>query len=184
MTDDVNVHDAIKPKRAAWWYIATWFGAGLSPIMSGTAGSLAALPFAYVIQLTLGNAGLWFCAFVMFGVGWWASHQYLKHMGGDDPREIVVDEVAGLWLTLSLFPLTWQGYLIGFILFRALDIIKPWPVSWADQKVEGGAGVMLDDLLAGAYPIAILFVLITISQLFGVPRLVEPLMIFMLGAHV
>ena len=89
-------------------------------------------------------------------IGWWASNQYLKATGrDDDPREIVVDEVAGQWLLLAvLFP-TWHSYLVGFILFRLFDIAKPWPVSVADRKIKGGIGVMFDDMLAALYPIGV-----------------------------
>ena len=139
--------------RALWWYIATWFGCGLSPIVSGTVGSLGALPFAYIIQVYFGNKALFAAAFVIFFIGWWASNRYLKHAGrDDDPKEIVVDEVAGQWLLLSAMPLAWQSYLIGFVLFRAFDIVKPWPVSWADRNIKGGLGVMLDDMLSSYLP--------------------------------
>jgi phosphatidylglycerophosphatase A len=139
-------------KKKIWWYIATWFGSGLSPFASGTAGSLAALPFAYLIQVNFGSGALLLAALAIFFLGWWASNQYLRHRGGEDPGEIVVDEVAGQWLLLSVLPYTWQGYLAGFLLFRLFDVIKPWPVSWADRKVKGGLGVMLDDMLAALYP--------------------------------
>jgi phosphatidylglycerophosphatase A len=141
-------------KRGLWWWIATWFGCGLSPVVSGTAGSLGALPFAYVIQFYFGNTALFCASIIMFLIGWWASNEYLRHTGrDDDPREIVVDEVAAQWLLLSvLFP-TWQSYLIGFVLFRAFDIVKPWPISVADREIHGGFGVMFDDTLAALYPI-------------------------------
>ena len=80
-------------KKPVWWYIATWFGAGTSPIVSGTVGSLAALPFAYAIQITLGSWALLFAAIAIFIVGCWASEQFVKHSGKEDPGEIVVDEV-------------------------------------------------------------------------------------------
>lgn len=142
--------------KPAWWYIATWFGSGLSPVMSGTVGSLAALPFAWVIQTTFGNAGLFVASIFIFAAGIWASNKYLQHHpDNQDPGQIVVDEVAGQWLVLSAMALTWQSYLIGFILFRIFDILKPWPASWADRKVKGGLGVMLDDMLAGIYGIVV-----------------------------
>lgn len=144
------------PNRPTWWWlVATWFGCGLSPIVSGTVGSLAALPFAYLIQTTLGNIALGFAAIAIFSLGCLASDAYLRaNRNESDPKEIVVDEVAGQWLTLTFIPLTWQGYLIGFILFRIFDILKPWPVSWADRSVKGGLGVMLDDIIAALYAIA------------------------------
>ncbi|NBO18797.1 MAG: phosphatidylglycerophosphatase A, partial [Proteobacteria bacterium] len=71
---------------------------------------------------------------------------------GEDPGEIVVDEVAGQWLLLSAFSATGPAYIIGFVLFRAFDIVKPWPISLADRKIHGGFGVMFDDILAGLLP--------------------------------
>jgi phosphatidylglycerophosphatase A len=167
-----------------WWYIATWFGSGLSPFISGTAGSLAALPFAYLIHITLGNFGLFAASIIMFFVGWWASEQYVSATGTDDPGQIVVDEVAGQWLLLSvLFP-TWQSYLIGFLLFRIFDIVKPWPVSLADRKIKGGLGVMADDMLAALYPILLYLILMIEGQLFGASALLNPIVGFLGGSYV
>lgn len=135
--------------------IVTWFGAGYSPVASGTAGSLAALPFAALIQHAYGAFGLFAFAITVFLGGWFASWHYFGFCSLEnkaDPKEIVVDEVAGQCLLLAMLPLTWQAYLLGFLLFRAFDIVKPWPVSWADQKVGGALGVMLDDMLAALYP--------------------------------
>ena len=167
-------------KRPIWWFIATWFGSGLSPIVSGTAGSLAALPFAYIIQSQLGNVTLGIASIIIFLIGWWASIEYLKvNTDKKDPREIVVDEVAGQWLLLSFLPFTWQAYLVGFILFRAFDIVKPWPVSHADQKMDGALGVMLDDMLAGIYPVGVYWLLAHF-----LPEYAATIMSFLSGAHV
>jgi phosphatidylglycerophosphatase A len=170
--------------HAPWWWIATWFGCGLSPIISGTAGSLGALPFAYLIQLYGGNAALFAAALAMFSVGCWASNQYLLHTGRtDDPREIVVDEVAGQWLLLSvLFP-TWQSYLVGFILFRSFDIVKPWPVCVADRKIKGGFGVMFDDILAALYPMAVYGIAMAVAASLGRQEMLSPLMSFLGGSY-
>ncbi|MFW0776875.1 MAG: phosphatidylglycerophosphatase A [Rickettsiales bacterium] len=172
-------------KKTLWWWVATWFGSGLSPIVSGTVGSLAALPFAYVIHMHFGGIGLWCAAFIIFFVGVWASNQYMQNVQGKhDPGEIVVDEVAGQWLLLSVMPMTWQGYLLGFILFRAFDIVKPWPVSWADKKVDGGIGVMLDDMMAAMYPIALYLLVIIAAQYLEMTESIKPLMLFMGGINV
>lgn len=76
-----------------------------------------------------------------------------------DPGPVVIDEVAGQWLTLALVPPDWLYYVLGFALFRLADIFKPWPASWADKKVDGGLGVMLDDVLAAVYSGGTLFAL-------------------------
>lgn len=172
----------LSARRKEWWYIATWFGAGNFPVMSGTFGSLAALPFAYFIQQLAGNIGLWIAAFIIFAIGCWASSEYMKHMGSDhDPKQIVVDEVAGMWLLLSAFPITWQGYLVAFIIFRAFDIVKPWPISWVDKNVHGGLGVMLDDMLAAALPVLIYLAAIIAFNNFGTPDFVHSSIDFIHG---
>ena len=129
--------------------LATWFGAGLSPRAPGTMGSLAALPFAWLIATYLGSLGLAVGVALVFIAGVWASGRYAKARGIADPGAVVIDEVAGQWLTLILVPPSLTGYAIGFALFRAFDIIKPWPISVLDRKIKGGLGVMLDDLAAG-----------------------------------
>jgi phosphatidylglycerophosphatase A len=181
-----------KTRRPIWWYIATWFGSGLSPFASGTAGSAAALPFAWVIQkgfgayfgnIVFGNVALFIASILIFFIGWWASIQYLNaNPGNTDPGEIVVDEVAGQWLLLSvLFP-TWHSYFVGFLLFRIFDVVKPWPVSWADQKIGGGLGVMFDDMLAALYPILVFLAIMIESQLFHGQKIFLPILHF-LGGH-
>ncbi|HWK47326.1 MAG TPA: phosphatidylglycerophosphatase A [Stellaceae bacterium] len=158
--------DPAPPRALAWHHpamlLATWFGAGRLPGAPGTWGSLAALPVAWLITATGGTAALLIAALLIFLVGWIAAHRALDTSRSSDPGWIVIDEVAGQWLTLALPPLLLGfaflddalgplGYLLGFGLFRVMDIWKPWPVSLADQRVPGGLGVMLDDMLAGVY---------------------------------
>lgn len=166
--------------KGLWWYIATWFGCGQAPFASGTFGSLGALPFAYIIQSQLGSMALFIASLLIFAAGCWASNAYLRHTNRvDDASEIVVDEVAGQWLLLAaLFP-TWQAYLLGFLLFRIFDVIKPWPVSLADRKIKGGVGVMVDDMLAGLYPILLFLALQAIA-----PQFATPLLDFLRGTNV
>ncbi len=173
-----------REKKELWWYIATWFGAGKSRLVSGTVGSLAALPFAYIIQITLGSWALLIASVLLFMVGCWASEQFVKHSGREDPGEIVVDEVVGQWLLLSVLYPTWQSYLVGFILFRIFDITKPWPVCLADRKVKGGFGVMLDDVLAAFYPIMLYVILIIESVAFDSQHLLQPIINFLVGNYV
>lgn len=133
---------------------ATWFGAGLLPKAPGTWGSLAALPFAWALASMGGTSVLAAATIVCFALGWWASAVYVRRTGVDDPGEVVIDEVAGIWLTLVFSPPDLLSYGLGFVLFRIFDIWKPWPVSWADRDIGGGLGVMLDDVLAGIYALA------------------------------
>jgi len=135
--------------------VSTWFGAGLLPRLPGTWGSLAALPFAWAIASMVGNAGLVVAALALFLIGWWAAGVYIRSAGVEDPGAIVVDEVAAQWLVLAVVPREILWYLAAFVLFRVFDIVKPWPIAWADRVVKGGLGTMVDDVLAAAYAGAI-----------------------------
>jgi phosphatidylglycerophosphatase A len=137
--------------------LATWFGVGLLPKAPGTWGSLAALPFAWIIHQSLGKPGLVVAVVLLFLVGIWSAGYVSKHSATKDPGAIVIDEVAGQWLVLLPVHPDIILYGLGFVLFRVADILKPWPVSWADRTVRGGLGVMLDDLLAAVYAGAALF---------------------------
>ncbi len=131
--------------------LATWFGAGLLPMSPGTWGSLAALPFAWALATAFGGWGLAVAAVLLFLLGWWAASVVVARGGGSDPQAIVVDEVAGQWLTLAAVPPAVPIYVLGFALFRLADIVKPWPARWAERRFPGALGVMLDDALAAAY---------------------------------
>jgi phosphatidylglycerophosphatase A len=138
----------------AWhpaFLLATWFGSGLLPKAPGTWGSAAALPFAWIIAWYGGPWALLASSLIAFAIGVWAADVYSRHAGVKDAGPIVIDEVAGQWLTLAPFAPDLLTWLAGFFLFRVADIVKPWPASWADRKLEGGMGVMLDDMFAGAY---------------------------------
>lgn len=136
--------------------IATWFGAGLLPGAPGTWGSLAALPFGWALQLAGGPVALAAGAALVFALGTWATGRLIGGSLGSDPGLVVVDEVVGQWLVLLVVPLDPFLYAAAFLVFRLFDILKPWPVSWADRAVKGAFGVMLDDVLAGIYGAALL----------------------------
>ncbi len=131
--------------------IATYFGIGRLPGPSGTWGSLAALPPA---ALLVWLGGSWLLAAALLAVallGWWASEVYGRESGVTDASEIVVDEVAGQWIPLLILPFDPAAWATAFVAFRFFDIVKPWPVSYADRTIRGGLGVMADDILAGLY---------------------------------
>ncbi|EME71780.1 phosphatidylglycerophosphatase A [Paramagnetospirillum caucaseum] len=136
--------------------VSTWFGAGLLPKGPGTWGSAAALPFAWGLTAVGGRGLLLAAVLACFVIGWWSSSLYVRLTGAEDPGEVVIDEVAGQWLVLLAAPLDPLSYLAGFALFRAFDIWKPWPVDWADRRIGGGLGIMLDDILAGLYGMGLL----------------------------
>ncbi len=131
--------------------VATLGGVGLLPLAPGSWGSLAALPFGWLIGVTGGWPALLIAAIIVSGIGWVAADSYVKATGREDPPEIVIDEVAAQWLAMTVVPMTLAGLIGAYLVFRLFDTIKPWPASWADGELEGGAGVMLDDLIAGAY---------------------------------
>ena len=121
-------------------------------MLPGAPGTYGSLLGALIWWATLAHAPLvvqLVSAGLLIVAGTWLLHRLCARRSlGDDPA-IVLDEVAGVWLTLACLP---SGGLImaaGFLLFRLFDIFKPWPVSWADRRVEGGFGVMLDDVVAG-----------------------------------
>jgi len=131
--------------------LATWFGSGLLPFVPGTWGSLAALPFAWLIVWQAGSYGLLAAGMAILAVGIWAGGVYAERAGAEDPGPVVIDEVAGQWLTLVPAALDPVQFGIGFILFRIADILKPWPARWVERELPGGLGIMIDDVIAAAY---------------------------------
>lgn len=140
--------------------IATFFGAGLLRPGPGTWGSLAALPVAYLLHLAGGFVALALATLVVIAIGWWATTAATRGLDDPDLSEIVIDEVAGMWL--ALWPVSlgaamqgvdilalWPGWITAFVAFRAFDILKPGPIGWADN-MHTPLGVMLDDIIAGA----------------------------------
>lgn len=142
--------------------IATWFGTGRLPWAPGTWGSLAALPFAWAIAWLFGPRALLLAVLVLFPIGWWAAARVVRAGGVEDPGWVVVDEVAGQWLTLVVAPRDATAYVAGFLLFRLFDIVKPWPARWLDQHVGGGFGIMADDIVAGFYAATALLLLLLV----------------------
>lgn len=123
-------------------------GVGLIPKAPGTFGSLLAVLVWWVVQpQSLGvQATLILVAFLL---GWLATHFYEKWNHHHDPKEVVVDELIGMWMTLFAVPKGMFLFVIGFLLFRLFDIWKPGPIGWIDRKVPGALGTILDDIAAG-----------------------------------
>lgn len=135
--------------------LAFGFGSGLAPFAPGTFGTLAAvllylpmqylsLPLYCLMVATVCVAGVWIC------------DRSSEMLGVHDHGGIVWDEFAGYFITMIAAPAGWQWIVLGFVLFRIFDIIKPWPIKWADKQVHGGLGIMLDDILAGFISLALL----------------------------
>jgi len=154
--------------RLSSWHpanlVATGFGIGRLPWAPGTWGSLVALPLAWVIWSRFGAAGVGVAAIAVFAAGWWAADVYIRATGAEDPAEIVIDEIGGQLLTLSVVPADVVLYAAALVLFRLADIFKPWPVSWADKRLKGGLGVIADDFLASLYSAIALFIIFLLLQ--------------------
>lgn len=135
--------------------LAFGFGAGLFPIAPGSAGALVGIVcYAALEPLPM----LWYLATTvfLFAIGIWLCGSTARDLGVHDHPGIVWDEIVGLLITMSAAPCGWGWTVLGFILFRAFDITKPWPIATIDRRVTGGLGIMLDDLLAGVYALAAL----------------------------
>jgi phosphatidylglycerophosphatase A len=127
---------------------ATVFGVGRSPYAPGTAGSIVALPFAWMIAASTNRAVLILAAALVLGIGAWACEIYASRKGEVDPKECVIDEVAGQWIVCAFAPTSVLWYIFAFVLFRVFDIWKPWPIKWVERNVPGGLGIMADDVVA------------------------------------
>ena len=138
--------------------LATGFGSGLLRPAPGTWGTLAGLPLVWLLaQLATVPALLVLAGLALVGVP--LCDAAGRRLGVSDHGGIVWDEIVGLALTLVLLPLDPLTLLLGFLAFRLFDIVKPWPVSWADRSLPGGLGVMVDDLIAGLFAGALTFAL-------------------------
>jgi phosphatidylglycerophosphatase A len=130
--------------------IATCGYVGFVPVAPGTAGSAAGLLLVYVVRGL--NAG-WvepLLIVALFAAGVWAASSTERQLGGTDPGPVVIDEVVGMLITVAWIPVTPLGALLGFLVFRVLDVVKPWP-SRQFESLHGGMGIMADDAMAAVY---------------------------------
>jgi phosphatidylglycerophosphatase A len=133
--------------------IATAGGAGYSPVAPGAAGSAVTVLLLWLVPFSRSGLALFLVAVIV--VGTWAAHRAERVLGGKDPGAIVIDEVAGMTISVLAFPLTVPVLVAGFFLFRLFDVVKP-PPARGSQKLRGGVGVMIDDVIAGVYALAVL----------------------------
>lgn len=131
-------------------FMAFGFGAGLSPVAPGTAGTLMAIPVYFLLAMLPFFAYLAvLCVALVFGV--WVCGASARKIGVHDHPGIVWDEIAGYLLVMAPFVPSFAAVVMGFITFRVFDILKPWPIGWLDEHVEGGPGIMLDDVVAALF---------------------------------
>jgi phosphatidylglycerophosphatase A len=125
-------------------------GTGLSPYAPGTVGSLLGVALAWLTKDVglLAQAGI---AVSLYAVGVWLCGESARRLGIHDHGGIVWDEIVGMYLVLIVTPFALLPWLLAFGLFRAFDIVKPWPIRDLDHRIKGGAGIMLDDLVAALY---------------------------------
>jgi len=136
-------------------FVAFGFGSGLSRFAPGTAGTVAAIPFAILLK-SLPLAWFWLLLGVFFLAGIYFCDVASKRLGQHDPGGIVWDEMVAYWLTVAFLPISWPWWLAAFFLFRFFDIWKPWPIRQVEKRFGGGLGIMLDDILAALYAMLIL----------------------------
>lgn len=131
-------------------FIATCGYVGYAPVAPGTFGSAAGLLVFYALRAV----GSWWIELaaiaLVFAIGIWSATIAERHFNGTDPGPVVIDEVLGMLVTLALLPVTITGAVVGFLVFRVLDVIKPWP-SAGFERLPGGLGVMADDGMAAVY---------------------------------
>lgn len=147
--------------RRTAFAIGTWFGCGYAPIGPGTAGSLAAIGIAVLLnwraQAGRGTFAILAAALLLPGI--WAAGAVAARMKTEDPGIVVVDEVIGQWVTLlGATALNWKSWLAAFVLFRLFDIWKPFPVRQL-EALPGGIGIVADDVMAGLYGALVIFVI-------------------------
>ncbi|MDO9424829.1 MAG: phosphatidylglycerophosphatase A [Methylobacter sp.] len=136
-------------------FLAFGFGSGLAKKAPGTMGTLAAIPVYWLFaQSNLFIYSLLTLIVTIVGIP--ICDSAAKKLDEHDFGGIVWDEIAGYLITMWLVPFSWQAVILGFILFRFFDILKPWPIKWVDRQVQGGLGIMLDDVLAGIFAGALL----------------------------
>jgi phosphatidylglycerophosphatase A len=131
-------------------FLAFGFGTGLAPVAPGTFGSR---PGLLLFWLTL-DYGLYVQLVIAGGmalVGIWICGESARRIGVHDHGGIVWDEIVGMYVTLLVAPVTVVGFVLAFVLFRIMDIVKPWPIRDLDHSIHGGLGIMLDDLVAALY---------------------------------
>lgn len=151
-TSHVNFRELLKRPAC---FLGLGFGSGLAPKAPGTFGTLAALPLYWLMQdLPL----ITYISIVVlaFIAGIWICQKSAEWLQQDDPSAVVWDEIVGYLITMIAAPSGWQWMVLGFVLFRFFDILKPWPINLADKAIHGGLGIMVDDVIAGIFSLVVI----------------------------
>ena len=143
-------------------FLATCGYIGYAPVAPGTFGSAAGLAIFALVRASGSMSVELATIVVLFAIGVWSGTEAEHHFGGVDPGPIVLDEVVGMLITLALLEVNAMGAFVGFIVFRALDVLKPWP-SGRFERLHGGLGVMADDAMAAVYGNVLMRVLLAVA---------------------
>lgn len=143
-------------------FLATCGYVGYAPVAPGTFGSAAGLVIFALVRASGSMSVELATIVVLFAIGVWSGTEAEHHFGGVDPGPIVLDEVVGMLITLALLPVNAMGAFVGFIVFRALDVVKPWP-SGRFERLHGGLGVMADDGMAALYGNGVMRILVALT---------------------
>jgi len=139
-------------------FLALGFGSGLMPKAPGTFGTLAAIPL-FLLMSGLSPINYALLVLLISLVGIYLCGKTADDVGVHDHGAIVWDEFAGFFITMFMVPVSWLSILVGFMLFRFFDILKPWPISIADKKLTSGFGIMFDDILAGLFALVLMHII-------------------------
>ncbi|MDH3828396.1 MAG: phosphatidylglycerophosphatase A [Desulfobacterales bacterium] len=154
----------MKFRERAVLFVATGFFIGTVPFAPGTFGTLIGLPVCFLLsRLNFLQSVICILVFIPFAI--WIASAAEKILRQKDPGQIVIDEIVGLIITFVGLPFNLKTVLAGFIIFRVLDILKPFPIRTLEKRVGGGSGVVLDDVLAGVYGNLILRLVIFITDI-------------------
>ena len=143
-------------------FCAFGFGSGLAPVAPGTFGTLPGI----VIAIIISPVPLWF-QWLLIVAAFVAGIRFCDiataRLGTHDHGAIVWDEIVGILITLAAVPLSLGSLIFGFLLFRFFDVLKPWPIGWVDRKIDGGLGIMVDDVIAGVFAGVCLYLLTLVA---------------------
>ncbi len=143
-------------------FLSFGFGSGLAPKAPGTFGTLPGIVLVWLFASLDVAAYIGVVAFVTI-IGVYLCGATAKAMGEHDSSHIVWDEIAGYMIAMIAIPVTWQALLLAFVLFRIFDILKPWPIRWLDKHVDGGFGIMIDDVLAGFFALVLMHIALALG---------------------
>ncbi|MEM7195686.1 MAG: phosphatidylglycerophosphatase A [Pseudomonadota bacterium] len=145
-------------------FFAFGFGSGLVPYAPGTAGTIVGVPIVVLFGQS-GDVMLLLTTALFFVAGIWICRHAAEYLEVHDHGGIVWDEIVGFMVCMCFIPITWNSMLVGFLLFRFFDVMKPWPIRVVDRKVSGGFGIMLDDVIAGVFANVLLQLLVRANWL-------------------